>query len=398
MSRADLARGTGLSRTTVSSLVTELIGSRPGHRDHRPRTAAQGRQRTAAACWSRSAPRPAGWPASTSATGTSGSPSPTAPGRCWPRRSRCVDVDAHGARGARPGRPRWSATAAPAARRRPWRTCTPSACACRRRSTGARRRSAPASCPAGAACSPARSSSAGSACPCSPTTTPTSAPWPSSTTASARGTSDMLYVKVASGLGAGIVLGGRLHRGASGIAGEIGHVQVGEDGQVCRCGNRGCLETVVSAPRLLGAAAAGVRRRAVDRARPRARRGGRPRRTPGAERRRPHGRARTGRPRQQPQPRAGGRRRLARRRRRRWSTGIRGLDRPLRAAGHRRRRCGWSPASSASAPRWSVRWRSRSPGWRCRQRSALRAGRATTTGSARCPSSAPPAPAARGRR
>ncbi len=68
----------------------------------------------------------------------------------------------------------------------------------------------------------------------------------------ARGTSDMLYLKIASGLGAGIVLGGRLHRGASGIAGEIGHVQVGEDGHVCRCGNRGCLETVVAAPRLIG--------------------------------------------------------------------------------------------------------------------------------------------------
>ncbi|WP_028636145.1 ROK family transcriptional regulator [Nocardioides sp. URHA0032] len=67
----------------------------------------------------------------------------------------------------------------------------------------------------------------------------------------ARGASDVVYVKVASGLGAGIVLGGRLHRGASGIAGELGHVQVGEDGQVCRCGNRGCLETLVSAPRLL---------------------------------------------------------------------------------------------------------------------------------------------------
>jgi predicted NBD/HSP70 family sugar kinase len=67
----------------------------------------------------------------------------------------------------------------------------------------------------------------------------------------ARGMTDVLYVKVASGLGAGIVLGGRLHRGATGIAGEIGHVQVGEDGRVCRCGNRGCLETVVSAPRLV---------------------------------------------------------------------------------------------------------------------------------------------------
>ena len=66
----------------------------------------------------------------------------------------------------------------------------------------------------------------------------------------ARGVADLVYVKVASGVGAGIVLGGRLHRGTTGIAGEIGHVQVGEDGQVCRCGNRGCLETIVSAPRI----------------------------------------------------------------------------------------------------------------------------------------------------
>jgi predicted NBD/HSP70 family sugar kinase len=67
----------------------------------------------------------------------------------------------------------------------------------------------------------------------------------------ARGRQDVVYLKIASGVGAGIVLGGRLHRGASGIAGEIGHVQVGEDGHVCRCGNRGCLETMVSAARLL---------------------------------------------------------------------------------------------------------------------------------------------------
>jgi predicted NBD/HSP70 family sugar kinase len=68
---------------------------------------------------------------------------------------------------------------------------------------------------------------------------------------SARGSHDVVYVKVASGVGAGIVLGGRLHRGTTGIAGEIGHVQVGEDGHVCRCGNRGCVETMVSAARLL---------------------------------------------------------------------------------------------------------------------------------------------------
>ena len=67
----------------------------------------------------------------------------------------------------------------------------------------------------------------------------------------ARGCAHVVFLKVASGVGAGIILGGRLHRGASGRAGEIGHVQVGEDGAVCRCGNRGCLETLVAAPRLI---------------------------------------------------------------------------------------------------------------------------------------------------
>jgi predicted NBD/HSP70 family sugar kinase len=67
----------------------------------------------------------------------------------------------------------------------------------------------------------------------------------------AKGLSDVIYVKVAGGLGAGLILGGRLHRGVSGIAGEIGHVRLDEAGPVCRCGNRGCLETQVSAPKLV---------------------------------------------------------------------------------------------------------------------------------------------------
>jgi predicted NBD/HSP70 family sugar kinase/biotin operon repressor len=66
-----------------------------------------------------------------------------------------------------------------------------------------------------------------------------------------RGMQDLVYLKLASGIGAGLVLGGRLHQGATGIAGEIGHVQVKADGAVCRCGNRGCLETVASASALL---------------------------------------------------------------------------------------------------------------------------------------------------
>ncbi len=59
-----------------------------------------------------------------------------------------------------------------------------------------------------------------------------------------RGLKDILYVMVGSGIGAGFVLDGRVHRGSAGLAGEIGHVQVRPDGAVCRCGNRGCLETI----------------------------------------------------------------------------------------------------------------------------------------------------------
>lgn len=66
-----------------------------------------------------------------------------------------------------------------------------------------------------------------------------------------RGLTDVVYVKVATGLGAGLVLGGRLHTGSIGIAGEIGHVTVAPEGALCACGNRGCLQTVAAAPTLL---------------------------------------------------------------------------------------------------------------------------------------------------
>ena len=56
---------------------------------------------------------------------------------------------------------------------------------------------------------------------------------------------DLIYIKVGAGIGAGLISGGRLHRGAQGCAGDIGHVAAGE-GQdvVCRCGNTGCLEAI----------------------------------------------------------------------------------------------------------------------------------------------------------
>jgi predicted NBD/HSP70 family sugar kinase len=61
-----------------------------------------------------------------------------------------------------------------------------------------------------------------------------------------RGASDMIYIKLATGIGAGLVLGGRLYEGAGGTAGEIGHTIIDEDGPLCRCANRGCLETLAS--------------------------------------------------------------------------------------------------------------------------------------------------------
>ena len=58
----------------------------------------------------------------------------------------------------------------------------------------------------------------------------------------AKGTEDFLFVKVGTGIGCGVVLGGRLHRGVSGSAGDIGHIRVADDGPACACGNLGCLE------------------------------------------------------------------------------------------------------------------------------------------------------------
>jgi predicted NBD/HSP70 family sugar kinase/biotin operon repressor len=64
---------------------------------------------------------------------------------------------------------------------------------------------------------------------------------------SGRGVRDLAYIKVASGVGAGLVIDGRIYRGPGGTAGEIGHITLDESGPVCRCGNRGCLETFTAA-------------------------------------------------------------------------------------------------------------------------------------------------------
>ena len=63
---------------------------------------------------------------------------------------------------------------------------------------------------------------------------------------SGRGHSDVVYIKLSSGVGAGLLFGGKLHEGAGGTAGEIGHIPAQNGTAICRCGSRGCLETVVS--------------------------------------------------------------------------------------------------------------------------------------------------------
>ncbi|MDJ1133610.1 ROK family transcriptional regulator [Streptomyces iconiensis] len=62
-----------------------------------------------------------------------------------------------------------------------------------------------------------------------------------------QGADDLAYIKVASGVGAGLVINGQIYRGPGGTAGEIGHITLDESGPVCRCGNRGCLETFTAA-------------------------------------------------------------------------------------------------------------------------------------------------------
>ena len=71
------------------------------------------------------------------------------------------------------------------------------------------------------------------------------------TAGAARGHVNVAYIKAAAGVGCGLVLGGVPFRGAGGTAGELGHTIVEPGGMICRCGNRGCLETVAGAAALL---------------------------------------------------------------------------------------------------------------------------------------------------
>jgi len=59
-----------------------------------------------------------------------------------------------------------------------------------------------------------------------------------------RDANDLAYIKVGTGIGAGLLIDGRIYRGSTGSAGEIGHLTIDTDGPICTCGNRGCLEAL----------------------------------------------------------------------------------------------------------------------------------------------------------
>lgn len=62
---------------------------------------------------------------------------------------------------------------------------------------------------------------------------------------------EMVYIRLSTSVEAALVIRGEVYPGSSGLAGQFGHITVDESGRVCRCGNRGCLETVVGGPHLL---------------------------------------------------------------------------------------------------------------------------------------------------
>ena len=67
----------------------------------------------------------------------------------------------------------------------------------------------------------------------------------------AKGVDDMMFVKIGTGIGSGIIIGGHLHRGTQGCAGDFGHICVDPDGPLCSCGNAGCLEALAAAPAIV---------------------------------------------------------------------------------------------------------------------------------------------------
>src|SRR5690606_25403901 len=70
-----------------------------------------------------------------------------------------------------------------------------------------------------------------------------------------QGISDLVFISIGAGIGAGIIIDRNIYKGAAGFSGEIGHMTIDANGKPCRCGNRGCWELYASENALLNMAA-----------------------------------------------------------------------------------------------------------------------------------------------
>ena len=69
---------------------------------------------------------------------------------------------------------------------------------------------------------------------------------------------NFIFISIGKGIGMGAYIDGKIYRGSMGLAGELGHITVSEDGPLCNCGNKGCLEAIASGPGILKRAREGI--------------------------------------------------------------------------------------------------------------------------------------------
>ena len=251
ISRAEIARLTGLTRTSVGELVARAEQRRPG-RGSRPRPVDR---RQGSRPSSRSSTTPATSSPSTSASAPSPRPSSTFAAR---------SAGAISARPRRRGRrrgPRRRPRPDRRAPRRPAPARSSASASAPRASSTATARSAGRSTSPGPTCRSARILADHYGLPTIVANDSRAAALATFLFGGDERPDNLIAIKVGRGIGAGLVLDGELFGGDGYGAGEIGHVVVEPDGAECHCGRFGCLETVASAPAILRAAAAAGRPR-----------------------------------------------------------------------------------------------------------------------------------------
>ncbi|MHB1253967.1 MAG: ROK family transcriptional regulator [Candidatus Humimicrobiaceae bacterium] len=75
----------------------------------------------------------------------------------------------------------------------------------------------------------------------------------------AKDNDNFIFISIGKGIGLGAFIDGKIYRGSMGLAGELGHITVSEDGPLCNCGNKGCLEAIASGPGILKRAREGIK-------------------------------------------------------------------------------------------------------------------------------------------